>query len=209
MDVEPGRVAYFDFELTDDQFEKRYTSDLPNEEAPFPDDLIRCPPQILRSLPPGFESYHDFLISSITHLVEYLGAKFVILDNITWLSPNLEASPTAQRLMKTLVQLKNELGISILVLAPTQKRFTRSPIEIAHLNGSKMLSVFTDSMFALGTSRRDKRLRYIKSIKNRNAPDRESATEVATVKIGKEANFLGFSYVDLIVERSNTGWSYG
>ena len=93
------------------------------------------------------------------HLVEYLGAKFVILDNITWLSPNLEASPTAQRLMKTLVQLKNELGISILVLAHTQKRFTRSPIEIAHLNGSKMLSVFTDSMFALGTSRRGKRLR--------------------------------------------------
>ncbi|MEO5859060.1 MAG: AAA family ATPase [Pyrinomonadaceae bacterium] len=211
MDVEPGRVTYFDFELTDDQFAKRYTSDVPTpgEESPFPIDLIRCPPQVLRSLPPGFDSYHDFLIGSITHLVEYLGAKFIVLDNITWLSPNLEASPTAQRLMKTLVQLRNELGVSILVLAHTQKRFSRTPIEVAHLNGSKMLSVFVDSMFALGTSRRGKRLRYIKSIKHRNAPDREAEVEVATVRIGKEANFLGFTYVDLTDERSHIGWSYG
>ncbi len=211
MDVEPGRVAYFDFELTDDQFQKRYTSDAsrPGETSPFPDNLIRCPPQVLRSLPPGFENFHDFLIGSITHLVEYLDAKFIILDNITWLSPNLEASPTAQRLMKTLVQLKKELGISILVLAHTQKRFSRTPIEIAHLNGSKMLSVFADSMFALGTSRRGKRLRYIKATKHRNTPDRDAETEVATVKIGKEGNFLGFTYVDLTDERSHNGWSYG
>ena len=93
--------------------------------------------------------------------------------------------------------------------ATSQKRFARTPIEVAHLNGSKMLSVFVDSMVALGTSRRGKRLRYIKSIKHRNTPDRDAETEVATVKIGKDGNFLGFTFQNLTDERSHVGWSYG
>ncbi|MEQ1762490.1 MAG: AAA family ATPase [Pyrinomonadaceae bacterium] len=214
MDVEPGRLGYFDFELSEDQFRKRYTSDvpLPNgeaEEFPFSDRLIICSAQMLRSLPTGFDSFHDFLIHSIMDIVERFGTKFIIIDNITWLSPNLESSPNAQRLMKTLVQLKNRLRISILLLAHTKKRPPHTPIEIAHINGSKMLSLYVESMFAIGTSRRGKRLRYIKALKHRYTPDRDAETEVATVRIGKEGNFLGFTFQNFTEERTHVGWGYG
>jgi KaiC/GvpD/RAD55 family RecA-like ATPase len=207
MDVEPGRVGYFDFELNEEQFAKRYTSDIPtaNEEDPFLDNLILCPAQVLRSLPPGFDSLHDFLIHSIIEIVDIFAVKFVIIDNITWLSPNLESSSNAQRLMKTLVQLKKELGFSILVLAHTKKRPPYQPIELVHINGSKMLSVFVESMFALGASRRGRNLRYIKPLKHRYTPDRDAETEVATVRIGKESNFLGFGFEGLTDERSHIG----
>ncbi|HLA95977.1 MAG TPA: hypothetical protein VK612_09665, partial [Pyrinomonadaceae bacterium] len=174
----------------------------------FPDGLIRCPPQMLRELPPGFEDNYDFLISSIVNLVEYLGVRFVIIDNLTWLSPNLESSRAAQRLMQTLANLKNGLGVSILVLAHTPKRFSRSPILIAHLHGSKMLSNFAESMFAMGTSRRGNRIRYIKAIKYRYSPDRDTETEVATVRIGKEGSFLGFTFENFTDERSHVGWRH-
>ncbi len=121
----------------------------------------------------------------------------------------VESSPNAQRLMKTLVQLKKELKISILVLAHTKKRPPYQPIELAHINGSKMLSVFVESMFAIGASRRGKNIRYIKPLKHRYTPDRDAETEVASVRIGKEKNFLGFGFETLTDERSHIGWSYG
>jgi hypothetical protein len=217
MDVEPGRLGYFDFELNEDQFRKRYTSDVPTlnkqaeevDEFPFSDRLIICRPQMLRTLPPRFATFHDLLIHSVTDIVERFDTRFIIIDNITWLSPNLESSPTAQRLMKTLVQLKSHLGISILLLAHTKKLPPYTPIEIAHINGSKMLSLYVESMFAIGNSRRGKRLRYIKALKHRYTPDRDAETEVAAVSIGKEGNFLGFTFQNFTEERTHVGWRYG
>lgn len=211
MDVEPGRVAYFDFELSEQHFRARYTSDAPgtDETAPFLDNLIICTAQTLRSLPPGFESLHDLLVHSISQIVDVFGVRYVIIDNITWLSPNLESSPNAQRLMKTLVQLKKELGISILLLAHTKKRPPNTRIDIEHLNGSKMLAMFVEGMFAIGTSRRGKRIRYIKAPKHRYSADRDAEAEVATVRIGKEGNFLGFTFEGHTDERFHIGWGYG
>jgi len=212
MDVEPGLVLYFDFELSKEQFRKRYTPDdpeAPRLDEPFPNTLIRCPPQYLDDLPPGFDSFHRFLVHSIRSLVDKGKAKAVVIDNITWLSSNIESSPAALRLMKTLVYLKDQLGISILVLAHTPKRFTRTPITVAHLHGSKMLSNFADSIFAIGTSRRAKDIRYIKAIKQRSSAAREASTEVATVRIRKDDWFLGFEFEGFCDERAHLGWSYG
>ena len=212
MDVEPDRVLYFDFELSKDQFDNRYSPDDPNvlrPEYPFPATLIRCPPQQLDALPPGHENVFEFLIHSIVDLVERSEAKFVVIDNITWLGSSIESSPAALRLMKTLVQLKHRLGISILVLAHTPKSFSRTPLTVAHLHGSKMLSNFADSIFALGSSRQGKDIRYVKGIKHRSAVARETSTEVATLKIEKRDWFLGFTFERYSDERAHVGWSYG
>jgi len=156
-----------------------------------------------------FDNVYDFLIHSIVDLVERAKAKTVVIDNITWLSSSIESSHAALRLMKTLVQLKRNLGISILVLAHTPKRFTRTPITVAHLQGSKMLSNFADSIFAMGTSRRGKNIRYLKGIKHRNAAAREELKEVATMRIERDDWFLGFKFEGYADERSHIGWSYG
>lgn len=212
LDAEPGRVLYFDFELSQGQFEKRYSperDDTRVAEETFPETLVRCPPQPLDALPPGFDNYYDFLIHSIVDLVERAKAKAVVIDNITWLSSSIESSHEALRLMKTLVRLKRDLGISILVLAHTPKRFTRTPITVAHLQGSKMLSNFADSIFAMGTSRLGKNVRYLKGIKHRSSAAREGSAEVATMRIERSGWFLGFRFEGYADERSHIGWSYG
>jgi len=210
MDVEPQRVAYFDFELTDEQFEKRYSSpDAPAQEPLFPANLIRCPARTLRELPPGVSDYYEFVTQSIFDLVLFLNAKFVIIDNITWLNSSIESSAAALRLMRMLVAIKNHLGISILVLAHTPKRYSRASLTIEHLHGSKMLSNFADSIFAMGLSRRGSEYRYLKGIKHRSAAARDVETEVATIHIGKTGRFLGFEFSGYTDERAHTGWHHG
>lgn len=210
MEVEPTRVAYFDFELNAEQFRKRYTAEIPDpaDTGPlFPDELIRCPPESFSELPPGFDDKFEFLITSIVDLVTLLEAKVIIIDNITWLSTNIESSPTTLRLMKTLVHLKNRHGLSILVLAHSPKRFSRSHISAAHLHGSTMLSNFADSIFAMGTSMRGENIRYLKGVKHRSSAARPISTEVATIRIGKSGRFLGFTFDGFKDERAHIGWS--
>jgi hypothetical protein len=211
-DTEPCRVLYFDFELSQRQFQDRYSphdaGDI-HTEITFPENLIRCPPLPLETLPPGFDNYYDFLIHSITDLIERARAKVVVIDNITWLSSSIESSHAALLLMKRLVRLKKALGISILVLAHTPKRFTRSPITVAHLQGSKMLSNFADSVIALGSSRRGKNVRYLKGIKHRSSAARDEAAEVAQLRIERFGWFLGFKFEGYTDERAHVGWSYG
>lgn len=212
MDVDPGRVAYFDFELTDEQFKKRYSSrdaTLSDDVPLFPADLIRCPPQIPLNTPPGFTDHYEFVIRSIVDLVVFLKARFVVIDNITWLDPAIESSTAAMRLMKTLDALKKKFGLSILVLAHTPKRSIRSHITLEHLQGSKMLANFADSIAAIGRSRRDSEFRYLKSIKHRNTAERAAETEVASIRIAKTGRFLGFTFDGYTDERSHSGWNRG
>ena len=123
--TEPQRVLYLDFELTDAQFSARYTDPdggtESEEEKLFPDELIRCPPLADTFMPGESDDQHAFLIRSVTYLIQYSRARTVIVDNITWLSASTEHSAAAQRLMRTLVELKNQLGLSILVIAHTPK----------------------------------------------------------------------------------------
>ena len=211
-DIDPIRCAYFDFELTDDQFRLRYTAERPDPFDTgklFPDALIRLPPQFLRTLPPGVDNYYDFLIESVFQHVELIGAKSIIIDNITWLNPNVENSPSMQRLMQTLVYIKKHYGVSILLIAHTPKRLSRGPISINHLQGAATLGRYVDSCFALGASRRGSSTRYLKSVKHRNTAGRENDAEVATLRIGKSGRFLGFDFEGYALESTHCGWNHG
>lgn len=108
--------------------------------------------------------------------------------------------------MKTLVHLKNQYGLSILVLAHSPKRFSRAHITVAHLHGSKMLSTFADSIFAMGISRRGTSVRYLKGIKHRSSAARESSAEVATLRLEKKDRVLGFTFEGFTDERAHAGW---
>lgn len=211
-DIDPVRCAYFDFELTDDQFRLRYTAERPDPLDTgklFPDALIRLPPQLLRSLPAGFDNYYDFLIESIFQHVEMLKVRSIIIDNITWLNPNVENSPSMQRLMQTLVHIKKNYGVSILLIAHTPKRLSRGPITINHLQGAATLGRFIDSALALGPSRRGHDIRYLKAVKHRSTAGREADAEVATLRILKIGRFLGFDFEGYAMESTHCGWGYG
>lgn len=198
--TEPHRVLYLDFELTDAQFSARYTDpdgrSYPEDEKLFPDELIRCPPLTDPFMLEDSDDHHNFLIRSVTYLINYSRARTVIVDNITWLSASTEHSVAAQRLMRTLVELKNRLGLSILVIAHTPKMRRGLPVELNHLQGSKMLANFADNIIGMGRSSSGKDLRYLKPLKQRNTAARFDEKCVPVFRLKREGRMLGFTFVD-------------
>lgn len=105
--------------------------------------------------------------------------------------------------MKHLKALKNKYSLSILALAHTPKRDLSKPISRNDLSGSKMLINFCDSSFAIGESCKDKSLRYLKQIKQRNTEQIYDAENVCVCLIDKPLNFLQFEFVNYGTEREH------
>jgi hypothetical protein len=205
----PRRVLYFDLELTTEQFRRRYSLDDPSCLASFPFDkrLIRAVPGADEELPPDCPDYTYFLTSSLVELIEFSGARVVIIDNISWLNNASQYGISADRLMKALQRLRRRLGLSILVLAHTPKRRIRSRLTLNDLQGSNMISVFADSVFALGFSQKAPDIRYLKGIKRRNSSGGGIHETVTDLRLAKDVCFLGFVPEGSSDERDHIGWS--
>ncbi len=201
----PQRVLYFDFELSDKDFAARYSdpdSDMPEAgtEELFPANFIRCSPREEALVPEEFADHQEFLIHSITDAIDFTGARVIIVDNVTWLSESTEHTAPARRLMRTLVDLKNRLGLSILVIAHTPKMRRGLPLELNHLQGSKMLANFADSILAIGKSCRSSDLRYLKPLKQRNSAMTFDDKHLPVLRLAREGRMLGFTFVDFEAE---------
>ena len=97
--------------------------------------------------------------------------------------------------MQKLKMINKEFGTSILVLAHTPKRDMTKPLNSSDINGSKFLSNFADSIFAIGKSSNDETLRYIKQIKSRNSLIVNGTDNIVVYEIEKKNNFLMFNYL--------------
>jgi hypothetical protein len=179
-------ILYFDFELSDKQFEKHYS---------FDNNCIRVeinPDAVI----PEAQTFEDYLNHSLERSITETGAKVLIIDNLTYLKNETEKAKDALPLMKHLKALKNKYGLSILALAHTPKRDLSKPITRNDLQGSKMLINFCDSSFSIGESQSDKSLRYLKQIKQRNTEPIFDAENVCVCQIDKPLNFLMFEFVN-------------
>lgn len=196
---EKQKVLYFDFELTDKQFEGRYSEkdgDYYKNHYVFDENLIRAelnPNDIFSDNDNDFEAY---LNSEIEKSIIETGAKIIIVDNITYLRNGTEKAKNALPLMKQLKALKNKYNLSILALAHTPKRDLSKPISKNDLQGSKMLINFCDSSFSIGESTKEIDLRYLKQIKVRNSSMRFHTENVQLCRIEKTNNFLHFELDD-------------
>lgn len=182
-------VILFDFELSDKQFQLRYTDDRGNMHI-FPDTLYRVEinPQALNG-----SEFEDIIITDIEDCAIKYNAQILIIDNLTYLCNASEKSDSAGILMMRLMQLKRKYGLSILILAHTPKRPLTNPITQNDLAGSKKLFNFFDSVFAIGRSAKDPSLRYIKQIKVRNCACTYDADNVIVCEIEKTGTFLKFN----------------
>jgi len=194
-------ILYFDFELSDKQFENRYSIRF-EQHYNFDSNFIRVeinPEAII----PKAQSFEDFLNYSLERSIEETGVKVLIIDNLTYLKNETEKAKDALPLMKHLKALKNKYGLSILALAHTPKRDLSKPITRNDLQGSKMLINFCDSSFSIGESHSDKNLRYLKQIKQRNTEQIYDAENVCVCQIDKPINFLLFEFVNFGKERDH------
>jgi hypothetical protein len=202
LDAESQSVLYLDFELSDKQFEARYSIEYTDHYA-FNSSLYRAEINPDTTLPPGFTTFETFLHYSLEQHIINTGCKIIIIDNITYLRSETEKAREALPLMKELKALKNKYQLSILALAHTPKRDLTKPISRNDLQGSKMLINFCDSAFAIGESQQDKSLRYLKQIKARNTDIIFDTENIAVCGLEKPDNFLQFRFTDFANERNH------
>jgi hypothetical protein len=203
LEAEKQPVLYFDFELSDKQFENRYSQNFTNHYI-FDDNFLRIEinPDAATEIP-AKQTFEDYLSHSLERSIVDTGARILIIDNITYLKNENEKAKDALPLMKHLKELKSKYDLSILCLAHTPKRDLSKPITRNDLQGSKMLINFCDSSFAIGESHIDKSFRYLKQIKQRNTEPIYDAENVCVCQIDKPYNFLKFEFWNYGTEREH------
>lgn len=187
-------ILYFDFELSEKQFENRYSIKF-EQHYNWDNNFLRVEINSDATIPDA-KTFEDYLNHSLERSINETGAKVLIIDNLTYLKNETEKAKDALPLMKHLKALKNKYGLSILALAHTPKRDLSKPITRNDLQGSKMLINFCDSSFSIGESHSDKNLRYLKQIKQRNTEQIYDAENVCVCQIDKPFNFLLFEFVN-------------
>ena len=193
-------VMYFDFEMSDKQFEKRYSINYEHHYI-FDNNFLRI------EINPDCTDFTDFekaLFEAIENNIVLYDAKILIIDNLTYLKTQAtETAKEALPLMKRLKELKIKHGLSILALAHTPKRNLIFPITKNDLAGSKHLSNFADSIFAIGESCKDKSLRYLKQLKARATEIIYDSENIIVSEISQPHNFLAFEFMDFSNEREH------
>ena len=182
-------VLYYDFELGDKQFALRYIDAKTKKDYVFPKRLIRLSLSIEKLMAMG-DRMEDMIMASIEGDVKFYKAKFVIIDNISWLANSTNSTKVASNLVKRLVSLKKVYGLSVLVIAHNHKRNQKKPIGENDLSGSKQFINFFDSAFAIGRSVIEDDLKYIKQVKVRTGKVVYGESNVMLCSIEQKNLFL-------------------
>lgn len=193
-------VLYVDCELSDKQFQLRYCNPETGERHIFPEGLYRAE---INPYAIGAEGYEEHIINDIEAAARRLQCQTIIIDNLTYLCNASDKSVDAGIFMMKLMALKKKCGLSLLIIAHTPKRDLSSPITQNHLAGSKKLYNFFDSVFAIGMSAKDNRLRYIKQVKVRAGAFKYDASNVLVYEIDKEQGFLKFNFREYATEEEH------
>ena len=192
LEAKKAVVLYVDFELSAKQFHIRY-SDATGSYM-FADDFYRAQFNLENEMPGESKTYDQYIMAAITDRVRQIKATVLIIDNITCMRNGTENSRVALKLMKDLKDLKNDYRLSVLVLAHTPKRNAVQPLTPDDLQGSKLLINFADSAFAIGKSKTQTGINYLKQIKQRNTAEKYGAENVCLGRITKPGNFLQFEF---------------
>ncbi len=195
-ETEPQKVLFYDFELSDKQFERRYTDETGGQYQ-FSENLFidNIDFQSL-SAENVAQKPDEMIITKIEQAIVKLKPQVLIIDNLTYLkTETTQDAKVALEILRKLNQLKRQYDLSILVLAHTPKTKDGQPITNNDLAGSKHLSNLVDSISAIGKSKKGKNEKYIKQIKARSGEKQFDTEDVISVELVKNGSFLGFEYL--------------
>ena len=175
-------VLYVDCELTNKQFQLRYSNSETGQYHVFPPAFFRAtiaPERI------GSGDFENCLLRDIEKAASLHKCRVIILDNLTYACNTSEKGDAAGQFMMRLKRLQMTYGWSLLIIAHTPKREEDAPIAASNLAGSKKLFNFFDSIFALGKSRQDDNFRYLKQLKVRSGEFTFTEENVAVFELEK------------------------
>lgn len=194
------KVLYVDCELSDKQFQLRYTDPVTGQLHQFSEGLIRAE---INPEKMNLKNFENEIIANIEEAALATGSKVIIIDNLTYLCNNSEKGDVAGLFMISLINLKKKYGWSLLIIAHTPKRSLTSPITQNDLAGSKKLYNFFDSVFAIGKSARDERLRYVKQLKVRAGSYRYDSDNILLYEIAHDGDNVHFEFKGFANEKDH------
>jgi len=197
----PMKVCLFDFELSAQQFLKRY-SDGSGNIHDFAPNFLRTEIDANAEIPKGI-SFQDHILAQIEQTIIENGIEVAVIDNLTALISNVTDSKDALDLMHKLRLLKIRQNISMLVLTHSPKRDLTRPITKNDMVGSMHLLNLCDSAFAIGESVKESNVRYLKQIKARSAEFRYDSENVATFRVAKNGCYLCFEHIGFDSEKEH------
>ncbi len=203
IDTAPMNVLYMDFELSAQQFERRYTNETDRTTHNFGPRLFRAEYNLAATTSLSAVRNEKLLYNGIENAILSTGAKALIIDNITFLRNGTERAKDALPLMKELTRLKQQYRLSILVLAHTPKRRPGQPLTANDLQGSKMLINFADSACAIGQSSMIPQLRYLKQIKQRSTQELYGQSNICLCRIERDGSMLRFDVTGFAAEQEH------
>ncbi|MFB6317306.1 AAA family ATPase [Saccharicrinis sp. FJH54] len=199
---EKFKVLYCDFEMSSKQFENRYSYDYTNHYE-FNENFFRAELNLDEFLLNSELPLEEEISKTIIQQIVSNHIDIVIIDNLTYITREIEKSKNIQPIMQKLKWINKEYGVSIMVLAHTPKRDDSKPLTSNDINGSKFLSNFSDSIIGVGKSCQDEYFRYVKQIKSRNSEYQFGSDNVAVFIIDKEYNFLEFIFQNIDSESNH------
>ena len=194
------RVLLVDCELTDKQFQMRYTDAETGLIHIFPEGLYRAE---INPVTLDVNDYEEKIIKNIEAVALRMATSIIIIDNLTYLCNSSDKGVDAGIFMMKLMNLKKKYGWSLLIIAHTPKRNLSSPITQNDLAGSKKLYNFFDSVFAIGKSAKDDRLRYVKQLKVRAGEFLYDANNIIVYELEKSSGFVHFEFKEYSTEKEH------
>lgn len=200
-------VLYVDLSMTDKQLEMRYTAE-PEEgvkAAPsrhkFPKNVFRAQFDPMGDLPDGCRRIEDAVYQFLREGVAKTSAKAVIIDDLSFFKRTNGHVESMLAVMRRLRMLKAEFGVSILVLVEARQRgYVRAagrPLTLEDLGASQVLNRLADSVFAIGQSRTEEGLRYLKQVARRNGRIKYGNARVPSFCVEmRDGSFLSFGFDD-------------
>ncbi|HLA96611.1 MAG TPA: AAA family ATPase [Pyrinomonadaceae bacterium] len=217
-EAEPQTVVYLDLELGDKQFLKRYVNDFGPEryveDVDFSERLHRVEVNLSAALPEGCRSFEEYLVGAVERLVKAKDAKVLVVDSISVLARSSASTREGIEVLRGLNRLRREYGLSILVVAHTPKRTVTRPIVLSDMQHAKLFANFADSVFAVGHSRVETNVRYLKQIRSKQCEVIYGGEHVPVFRFSKmDGSFLGFWFETYATEiyhltdyRDSTEW---
>lgn len=187
LSKEGHRVMLADFEMSWKQVQMRLTEKGILHEVEGFFKRVHVNPRAY-----NFETFEDDVFEAFREIVIKEQIQILAVDNLSKICNESEKPYAAGRFMQKLWTLRDELNISILVIAHTPKKFDFSPLTINDLAGSARISNFCDSAFALGKSVQGEDMRYLIQLKARSGAFTHPASNVLSLRLTKEGGWLHF-----------------
>lgn len=198
----PLRCLFADFELSQKQFEGRYSKDWEDHYRFNDKHFFRAEFNRNCQLPAGI-NFEDFVFTSIEAEVAEKKIQFLGMDNKSALRAATEKAHDAGHFMNEVNRIKQKYNLSIALACHTPKRDESRPLSINDLAGSKNLSNLADAVYGIGKSYTDPQVRYIKQFKARSCEVKYGAGNVILYRVTKPTNFLGLEFLGFGDERDH------